>query len=37
MIIQKITKKDSLDIWRWRNDRKSIFFYILFVLMFILE
>ena len=26
MIIQKITKKDSLDIWQWRNDRKSIFF-----------
>jgi hypothetical protein len=26
MIIQKITKKDSLDIWLWRNDKKSIFF-----------
>ena len=26
MIIRKITKKDSLDIWRWRNDKKSIFF-----------
>ena len=26
MIIQKITKKDSLDIWLWRNDNKSIFF-----------
>ena len=26
MIIQKITKKDSLDIWSWRNDKKSIFF-----------
>ena len=26
MIIQKITKKDSLDIWFWRNDKKSIFF-----------
>ena len=26
MIIQKITKKDSLDIWSWRNDIKSIFF-----------
>ena len=26
MIIQKITKKDSLDIWQWRNDKKSIFF-----------
>jgi RimJ/RimL family protein N-acetyltransferase len=26
MIIQKITKKDSLDIWSWRNDNKSIFF-----------
>ena len=26
MIIQKITKKDSLDIMLWRNDTKSIFF-----------
>ena len=26
MIIKKITKKDSLDIWRWRNNRESIFF-----------
>ena len=26
MIIQKITKKDLLDIWLWRNDNKSIFF-----------
>jgi RimJ/RimL family protein N-acetyltransferase len=26
MIIQKITKKDSFDIWLWRNDKKSIFF-----------
>ena len=26
MIIQKITKKDSLDLWLWRNDKKSIFF-----------
>jgi RimJ/RimL family protein N-acetyltransferase len=26
MIIQKITKKDSLDIWLWRNDKKTIFF-----------
>ena len=26
MIIQQITKKDSLDIWIWRNDKKSIFF-----------
>ena len=26
MIIQKITKKDSLDIWLWRNDKRSIFF-----------
>jgi hypothetical protein len=26
MIIRKITKKDSLDIWLWRNDKKSIFF-----------
>ena len=26
MIIQKITKKDSLDVWLWRNDKKSIFF-----------
>ena len=26
MRIQKITKKDSLDIWIWRNDKKSIFF-----------
>ena len=26
MIIQKITKKDSLDIWLWRNNKKSIFF-----------
>ena len=26
MRIQKITKKDSLDIWQWRNDKKSIFF-----------
>ena len=26
MIIQKIIKKDSLDIWLWRNDKKTIFF-----------
>lgn len=26
MIIQKATKKDSLDIWLWRNDKVSIFF-----------
>jgi hypothetical protein len=26
MIIQKITKKDSLNVWIWRNDKKSIFF-----------
>jgi predicted lipoprotein len=26
MIIQNITKKDSLDIWLWRNDKSSIFF-----------
>ena len=26
MIIKKITKKDSLDIWVWRNDKMSIFF-----------
>ena len=26
MIIQKIIKKDLLDIWLWRNDKKSIFF-----------
>jgi L-amino acid N-acyltransferase YncA len=26
MIIQKIKKKDSLDIWLWRNNKKSIFF-----------
>jgi RimJ/RimL family protein N-acetyltransferase len=26
MIIQKVIKKDSLDIWSWRNDQKSIFF-----------
>ena len=26
MIVQKITKKDSLDIWLWRNDKTSIFF-----------
>jgi len=26
MIVQKITKKDSLDIWQWRNDKNSIFF-----------
>jgi len=26
MIIQKIIKKDSLDIWLWRNDKKSIYF-----------
>ena len=26
MIIKKITQKDSLDIWLWRNDKKSIFF-----------
>ena len=26
MIIQKITKKDLLDIWIWRNDKKSIYF-----------
>jgi len=26
MIIQKVIKKDSLDIWQWRNDKKSISF-----------
>ena len=26
MIIQKIKKKDSLDIWLWRNNKRSIFF-----------
>ena len=26
MIIKKIIKKDSLDIWLWRNDKESIFF-----------
>jgi RimJ/RimL family protein N-acetyltransferase len=26
MIIKKITKKDLLDIWLWRNDKTSIFF-----------
>ena len=26
MIIQKITKKDSLDVWLWRNNKISIFF-----------
>jgi L-amino acid N-acyltransferase YncA len=26
MIVQKITKKDSLDIWLWRSDKKSILF-----------
>jgi RimJ/RimL family protein N-acetyltransferase len=26
MIIRKITKKDLLDIWLWRNDKISIFF-----------
>jgi len=26
MIIQKVTKKDLLDIWQWRNYKKSIFF-----------
>jgi hypothetical protein len=26
MIIKKITKKDLLDIWVWRNDKKSVFF-----------
>jgi RimJ/RimL family protein N-acetyltransferase len=26
MIIKNATKKDSLEIWRWRNDKKSIFF-----------
>ncbi len=26
MIIKKIIEKDSLDIWSWRNDKKSIFF-----------
>jgi RimJ/RimL family protein N-acetyltransferase len=26
MKIQKIIKKDLLDIWLWRNDKKSIFF-----------
>ena len=26
MIIRNITKKDSLDIWHWRNDKISIFF-----------
>jgi RimJ/RimL family protein N-acetyltransferase len=26
MIIRKVLKKDSLDIWLWRNDKKSIFF-----------
>jgi RimJ/RimL family protein N-acetyltransferase len=26
MIIKKIANKDSVDIWLWRNDKKSIFF-----------
>jgi hypothetical protein len=26
MIIQKVKKRDSFDIWLWRNDKKSIFF-----------
>jgi hypothetical protein len=26
MIVKKATKKDLLDIWLWRNDKKSIFF-----------
>jgi hypothetical protein len=26
MIIRNISKKDSLDIWQWRNDKISIFF-----------
>jgi hypothetical protein len=26
MKIQKIAKKDSLDIWLWRNDKKTILF-----------
>jgi len=26
MIIEKVTKKNSLDIWLWRNDKKSILF-----------
>tara|TARA_B110000967_G_C18436772_1_gene341242 strand:- start:5 stop:451 length:447 start_codon:yes stop_codon:yes gene_type:complete len=26
MIIKKVTKKDSLEIWSWRNDKKTIFF-----------
>ena len=26
MIIQKVIKKDSLDIWLWRNDKATIFF-----------
>ena len=26
MIVNKATKKDLLDIWLWRNDKKSIFF-----------
>jgi RimJ/RimL family protein N-acetyltransferase len=26
MIIQKVIKKDSLDVWQWRNDKKSISF-----------
>jgi L-amino acid N-acyltransferase YncA len=26
MIIKKVTKKNSLDIWLWRNDKKSILF-----------
>jgi hypothetical protein len=26
MIIKKISKEDSLNIWLWRDDKKSIFF-----------
>ena len=26
MIIQRVINKDSLDIWLWRNNKKSIFF-----------
>jgi hypothetical protein len=26
MIVQRVKKKDLLDIWIWRNDKKTIFF-----------
>jgi hypothetical protein len=26
MIIKKVTKKDLLDIWLWRNNRTTIYF-----------